>query len=299
MIGAQWTGWDGSEWDLRNGPHLFLTDAGVTGLLHLESDVFTRTSSVIDGQVVTGWTAKAREVVLPIDISSDVSAEDWFSRQMAFNRTIRPDRYGTLTVTDPIGNQRRIKLRADGSAGGALGIDPTIDMGLTTVYNMVADDPWYHGPTVIQPFLDASDVARSFYDGPGPDHAGPPFYLGTGQATGATTITNVGDYDQWPIWRFRGPINSILINVLGQRIVSSTPIPDGVRFEIDTRQGEKVAWLYDQDDDNAARTNVTDYLTTADFARIPDGANVPATVLINGTGTAEVEFEPRYFRALG
>lgn len=297
MIGVQWTGWDGSEWDLRNGPGIYLTDAGVSGLLELEAEIFTRTSSLIDGQEVTGWKANPREIVLPIDISSEVSAEDWYSRQTAFNRTLRPDRNGTLTITDPIGAQRTIQAHLDGSVGGSLPVDPTLDMGLTTVVNLIADDPWYKGPAVVQPFLDASNVPRQFYGGEAVKKAGPPFYLGTGIVTGDTTIENVGDYDFWPIWILHGPFDGLFIDVTGQQIISARTVDADQRLEIDTRQGEKVAWLYDETD--GTRINATDYLTTADFARVVDGAQVPVTIRLTGTGTAAVAFQPRYFRAVG
>lgn len=298
MIDVLWTGWDQSAWSLRNPPmdrNVWLTDAGVEGLLEPDLEVFTRTSALLDGQTVTGWKAKPREILLPIDISSPTSGTDWYALQLAFNKTMRVDRPGMLTVTDPYGLQRTIQARWDGKKGPALSVDPTHDMGLYRVYGLVGDGSWWLGPEVYIEFLDASNAPRDFYAGPG--RKGPPFYLGTGLTTGGVTIDNPGDVDVWPIWEFTGPFEGFEITLDGSRIVSTTSVDVGYRLSVDTRPGQKAAWL--DRGPGTPRVNVTDTLDQAKFARISDGDSVPATVILDGTGKAGVRFQPRYFNAVG
>lgn len=297
LIDVHWTGWDGSSWPLRGGDlhrNVWLTDAGVDGLLEPELEIFTRTSALLDGQVVTGWKAKERPILLPVDISSPESALDWYALQSAFNRTMRADRPGKLTVTDPFGLQRTIAARRDGQPGGALAVDPTVDMALYRVYGLVADDPWWLGPEVFIEFLDASNAPRDFFAGPG--RKGPPFYLGSGLTSGGVTIDNPGDVDVWPIWEFWGPFEGFTITIDGARIASETAVDVGRRLSIDTRPGEKAAWL--DRGPGTPRVNVTDTLTSAKFSRVADGGSVPAVVVLDGTGTAGVRFQPRYFSAV-
>lgn len=292
MIGVHWRGWDGALWDLRRGPYAYLTDAGLAGLRNPAIDVFTRTSAVLDGQVVTGWKVKPRDVFLPIDVWHPAGEVEWYGIQTALDRTFRPDRPGTLTITDPLGNIHEISLRLGGDAGDDLASDPTTDAGLTTGYALVADDPWYLGPVVEHVFKDAAGPRRGFFPTPG----NPGFYLAPGTFTGADTISNPGDVDAWPVWTLEGPLDEFRIEVGGRVLSSRLQIPAGATLTIDTRPQRKIASLREAD---GTATNVTPELELAQFARIPDGADVPVNVAIAGTGTALARFRPRYFRAWG
>lgn len=292
MIGVQWRGWDGSLWDLQRGPAV-LTNAGVAGLRMLAGDVFTRVSSTVDGQKVTGWRAKARDIFLPIDVSAD-SELAWAVLQEQLDRTFRPDREGTLIVTGPLGGVREVNARLEPDGGDALDNDPSADWGLETGYTLVADDPWYLGPEVVKVFENANTAPRDFYAGPG--RMGPPFYLAPAVFTGADTLSNPGDVDVWPFWEIVGPVDSYRIDLGGRVIASDTPVPAGSILTIDTRPTEKIARLTDS---NGTSSNATPTLELVQFARIPDGAEVPVNVTISGEGRARVRFRPRYFRAWG
>lgn len=292
MIEVKWEGADGRVWDLTRGPNVNLTQAGVAGLGMLAAETFVRTSATLDGQVVTGWKAKPRDIFLPIDVFSVRSELEWFSLQTALNRSFRPDRPGTLHVTDPLGNVRHIAARRVADGDQALEVDPTVDMALETGFTLVADDPWYLGPLVEHEFTDAAGARRGFY--PGPGETG--FYLAPATFTGAATVRNPGDVDAWPIWVLQGPVSEFRIEVGGRVIAGRFDIPSGATLRIDTRPQRKSAMLT-----SAAGlvTNVSPQLGQVQFARIPDGEAVPVSVVIAGTGRALVQLHPRYFMAWG
>lgn len=289
MIGVKWEGPDGSLWDLRDGSSgVQISQGGVLGLRHAPSEVFTRQSSFVDGQQITGWKLKPRPLELALDIHG-LSEQEWFVRDRALSRAFRADRPGRLTITDPFGGRRTIAARLDDSDDDGLDDDPTSVFASTITMPLIADDPWYYGQPLRHAFEDASPD-RNFYPASG---FGPPFYLTPATFTGSDTLDNPGDAPAWGVLELTGPATGFRTSIGGRVIsgfVDGYTLPAGRTITIDTDPRRSVARLDDG-------SNVTRYLTSTQFAAVPDGSSVPVETIVYGSGTMELTLTPRYLRA--
>lgn len=289
MIGVKWEGPDGSLWDLRDGSSgVQISQGGVLGLRHPPSQTFTRESSFVDGQQVTGWRLRPRALELPLDVHG-LTEEDWFVRDRAISRAFRVDRPGKLTIVDPLGGRRSISARLDDTDDDAIEDDPASTYASTIVMPLIADDPWYYGQSLEHVFR-YSNPDRGFYP---PSGYGPPFYLAPATFTGADTVYNPGDAPAWGTLTLPGPAEGFLVD-LGGRVISG--FVDGFTLgendvmTIDTDPRRSSAKLADG-------TNVTRYLTSTQFAAVPDGSSVPISVIVYGATEMRLTLVPRYLRA--
>lgn len=289
MIGVKWEGPDGSLWDLRDGSNgVQLSQGGVLGLRHAPSKTFVRTSSLVDGQEVTGWKLEPRPLELPLDVHG-LSEEEWFVRDRALSRAFRSDRSGKLTIIDPLGGTRSIRARLDSDDDDAMEDDPSSVLGSTLVMPLIADDPWYYGPPVEHVFKDATPPT-GFYPASG---FGPPFYLGSATFTGSDKLDNPGDAPAWGVLELTGPAENFVVNIGGRVIsgfVGDYTLPAGRTLTIDTDPRRSVARLDDG-------TNITRKLTSTQFAAVPDGSSVPVETVVFGDGQMKLSLTPRYLRA--
>lgn len=289
MIGVKWEGPDGSLWDLRDGSRgVQLSQGGVLGLRHAPSRVFTRTSSLIDGQEITGWKLEPRPLELPLDVHG-LSEEEWFVRDRAISRAFRVDRPGKLTITDPYGGSRSILARLDSDDDDAMDEDPSSVFGSVLTVPLIADDPWYYGPPVEHVFEDANPD-RNFYPASG---YGPPFYLASATFTGSDTLNNPGEAPAWGVLELTGPAENFTVRIADRIIsgfVDGFTLAAGRTLTIDTDPRRSVARLDDG-------TNVTRMLTSTQFAAVADGSSVPVDTIVYGAGTMKLTITPRYLRA--
>lgn len=290
MIGVKWEGPDGSLWDLRDGSSgVQMAQGAVMGLRHAPAEVFTRKSSFVDGQEVTGWKLKPRQLELPLDVQGASEAE-WFVRDRAISRAFRVDRPGRLTITDPLGGRRTITARLD-EDGGDDGErdDPATMMASRLIIPLIADDPWYYGQEISKTFQYANPD-RGFY---GPTGYGPPFYLAPATFTGADTISNPGDAEAWGLITLPGPAEGFSIRI-GNRLiegfVDGWTLPEGRTLTIDTDPRRSIARL-------DTGENVTRKLTSTQFAAVPDGSTVPIEVIVYGDTLLTLTLTPRFLRA--
>jgi hypothetical protein len=303
QIGVKWLSPGGDLLELRDNPNIRLTNDGLAGLRQGPTEAFTRSAAGSDGDLFQGWRALARSILLPIDVHSTldgpIGALDYYALQTRVDRAFRPDRNGTLYVTAPDGSTRQLDARLAGDEGDELAIDPTVDAGLTTVYSLISDLGYWFGPWTWRRLVEANAGVRSFYDADGDgNQRGPDFYQSDDYFTGRATLTNPGDVDAWPIWEFNGPHEGIDIVVQGRLIRRTRPLAAGHQLTIDTRDRQKVAWLR-RGGEGTPLENVTGTFDSFQLARIPDGDEVPVNVIVHGTGSARVGFQPRYFRAFG
>lgn len=287
MIGVKWEGPDGSLWDLRDGSRgVQLATGSLLGLRNPSAEIFTRQSSFVDGQAVTGWKLKPRDLELPLDVHGDTE-EQWFVRDRALQSAFRIDRPGRLIVTDPLGGTRYITARLDPDDPG-LPEDPAASFATSFTISLVADDPWYYGTTLEHTFANA-DPARTFY---GPTGYGPPFYLAPTTFTGADVLYNPGDAPAWGKITIPGPIDSFSFRIGGREISGfddGYTVPEGRTLTIDTNPQNSAALLDDG-------TNITRRLGSTQFAPIPDGSAVPVEVIVFGDTVATLSLTPRYMR---
>lgn len=299
MIGVKWFGWEGSEWDLRTGP-VHLTKSGVQGLGSLESEVFTQTTALLDGQRFTGWRARPRVVLLPILIGQGATEMEWFATDRAWWETMRPDKPGTLQVTAPDGSSRTIQLRFEDDGGMQFDRDPTQNRLSVAVLKMVADDPWWKGKPFTQSFSAGTDPVNFFGGATG---FGPPFFIGSANTLGVADVFNPGNIDTWPVYYVDGPASEFDVKIDGRSIAASMAIAADQQLQIDTHPTRQVALLITGGQIvngvrvGGTRTNVTKLLESVNFATIPSGASVVLDISLNGTGRITLFGEPRHFRA--
>lgn len=129
---------------------------------------------------------------------------NWRALARAFTRTLRlgPDGQrtpGWLEVVRPDGTGRGIAVYYDSGWEGrgqtATGI--TWDSAVVTLW---CEDPYWLD-------LQAQTVHRE--QGTGRDYLVPYPSVSSSQVLGATTVTNPGDVDVWPVWRITGPASVI------------------------------------------------------------------------------------------
>lgn len=287
-----WAGADGSEWDLRRGP-VQITEAGIKGLGFGEFDEYSRTPPLIDGQVFAGTRQKPRTVFLPLLLGVDTTdALAWLDLERRWWRSVNPDIPGTLTVTAPDGLSRSVGIRFIDDAGQAYTVDPALEAMSVAGLNMRADNPWWLGPEGGRSFdLDANN--QNFFGGP--TGFGPPFFITSSNPSGSWTLENPGDVDAWPVWVVKGPAVGFSFVVDGQEISGSLSLPAGYTMTIDTNPTSQVVLVTDTFGNDSL---VPAYaLDNYNFARVPHGSSVPVTAIIYGSGSASVQFQPRYYRA--
>lgn len=287
MIGIIWEGVDGSVWDLRNGP-VRLTEDAPSGLGSFESEAFTRETPTTDGATLLSVRRKPRTIDLPVMINVGFPPDAWQAWDRSWWKSLSEEEYGTLHVTDTLGDVRSIALRFSSDNGYAPDRDPSAAGVSAALCTLVADDPWFRGQEVrfeVQPPPPPVDFFGS-------DGAGPPFYISSGGTIDATEIGNTGDADAWPIWEFWAPTTHFTAAVDGHEISGSIDIGDGQKLVIDTRPTRKTARLYTGDE----YVSVMRQLDSFDFGRIPRGQIVPVRVSVVGSGLTVLRFEPLYKR---
>ncbi|MFB7597264.1 phage tail protein [Streptomyces sp. NPDC056160] len=151
---------------------------------------------------------QARTIVWPVLVKgADHMAftKNWRGLGTAFTRTLRqnPDGSrtpGILEVARPDGSIRRIQVYYqdgwDGRGQTATGI--TWDSAVVT---LLAEDPYWE---------DATAVVVHRETGAPQDYLVPFPTVSSSQVLGATTVTNPGDVDVWPVWTITGPATKIV-----------------------------------------------------------------------------------------
>lgn len=289
MIEVQFTGTDGSVWDLRRGP-VRITDGGLKGLGDPDVAYFTRESPYLDGQELTGWRVKPRKLFVPLLLGVDTVTElEWLALDRAWTAANGIGEQGTLKVTAPDGTVRSIKIRHVATGDLIYTADPAVDAWLVVGYNYEADDPWWRGPAI--PRIYGGGGSSNFY---GPGGLGPPFYISSANTIASATIDNPGDAPMWPIYELTGAISAWSSTMAGGTVSDATLIAAGSVLTVDTRPTRKIALL------NVAGTitRVTKRLTSKAYRPIPKGSAVALDLVINGPGQMKITAEPVYRKAM-
>lgn len=283
-IEIQWMGTDGSVWDLRRGP-VRTTSAGIKGLSMPDVQDQTKTTALRDGQRLTGWRLKPRDVWLPLRFK-DEAAQDVEGVQRDFWRSMAIGESGTLTVTDSSGAPRSLSLRFQDDGGLSYRIDPYIltdAIGVT----MIADQPWWEGPEQVFDYSLADAGVQTFF---GNGAGATPFYILASSGSSAQLIANPGDQPAWPEVTLAGEFLSFRLGVDGRYVGGPIVVGALDTLLVETDPLRQLAFL------NGVK--VTRELTEIDFAPIPKGASVPLSLDVTGTGRVTVSIKPRYARAL-
>ncbi len=300
--GVTWTGHDGSVWDLTDPDGgVCLVQEGVEGLHFTKFKQWVRQSAAVPGQTFEGAIAEPREVRLPLVIFEDASSQQWINRDRAFWKSMHPRKEGTLTISPGgAGSRRSLKLRFV-PEDHSYDTDPAYIGWAGYVAGLVADQPFWMGPTVTAAWQ--SGAAQEFYETVGPHLVN----IVTGHTTDDATVQNDGDEDAWPVWTVVGPSLSAHAGVGEDVVEVPFEVADGKAVVVDTDPRVRTAMEYDYTPPNpelktpALFTNPVDRtvdLTGAvNWARIPAGGESPVNVDIAGLGLIQVELTPLYWRA--
>lgn len=288
MLNIKWTDTNGTEWDLVHGP-VALMNAGVMGFGMPKTFDTIRQTALVHGQTLQSWRLEPRELFLPITFRDDADL-DVNGIQREFWDGLAIGQNGTLTVTDSNGGVRSIDARFVSDGDVAFTVDPYAQTNAYRPYGitLVADDPWWRGPTQSFSFGLGPEGTSTFF---GNGSNATPFYIVKSTGGADSTLTNPGDMESWITWTIEGPMTSFDLEIGGHHIAGAITVASGDTLTIETSPLNQIAYLSDG-------TKVTRDLTSADFAALP-ATGLPVTVGIDvvGTGTITASFAPVYWRA--
>lgn len=279
-----WEGWDGSLWNLSSmNQGVALLKDGITGMHLPEFDQQIDEYASVDGGRYRGTRTLVRNPEWLVGVYGD-SSDEWRELDVAFWRSLHPDRPGVWRVTDHLGRTRSLRCRLRSSTEHQYGIDP-VEAGwsLYTV-TLLAEQPYWEGEEVRSPTW-TSAAPVDFIDS---ETLGPPFHPGSATTTGNATLTNTGDIDTSITWTANGPITSLNIEAAGGALAYGS-ITDGDELVISTDPTRPQALLNGVD--------VSGDVDPWDPRPIPAGETVALDISMVGGGTLQASFTPRYFRA--
>jgi hypothetical protein len=281
---VQYTGTDGSVWDLRRGP-VRMGTRGIQGFGFPDTvNEITRDAPVVDGAELVGWSLGPRRVWMPLRFAGDWNNDP--DKQGAWWRANQLGAYGTFRVTGSNGGYRELVARPVDDDGWSDPIDPFVKT-LPFGQSWTADSsPWWLGPEVSVAHQPDASTAQFFgTDGSG----GPPFNIISGGQSGDVVVNNPGDQPIWLRAVFHGPISSFSLVIDGHTTAGAIVVADGSALTIDSSPLTQTATL--------DGTKVTRQLTDVDFAPVAVGATAAVHVEVDGSGLVELFARPRYKRA--
>lgn len=279
-----WEGWDGTVWDLTNVDQgVAMLSDGVTGLHMPEFDSHLEEYASVPGARFKGSRTLVRNPEWLIGVYGD-SSDEWRAVDVAFWKSLHPDRPGVWRVTDSNGRSRSLRCRLRSSSEHQYGVDP-LEAGwsLYTV-TLLAEAPYWEGEEITSPLWKSAEPV-DFIDG---EELGPPYHPGSATTTGNATLTNPGDVDANVVWRAVGPIDSLELEAAGGALGYGS-LSQGETLLISTDPTRPQAWVDGVD--------VSGTVTPWDPRPIPAGETVHLDVVMTGGGTLQASFRPRYYRA--
>lgn len=277
---------DGVVWDLMQGP-VRMTAAGLEGLGVPTGEWHTSEAPGVDGQRVTGWRLKARDVFLPMRFKGTAEG-DATGLQRAWWDAIAIDRHVVLRVTDHEGSVREIRMRLKDDGGVKYRRQPYIIQPDALGLTFTADDPWWYGSEVRAGYQFTSEEGVDFFGG---DEQAPDFQISAGAGTsGRLKLRNPGDAPAAVYWEVTGSdAQSFSITVGTHVIALSQPIVNGSVLALDTDPRQLTARL------DGALYPFRQF-DAIDFAMIPKRTEQPVLIQLVGTGMILGRLRPRYFR---
>lgn len=285
-----WNGWNGDSWvlagDLNAGT--FIEQDGLGGILEpVVQHYYSDTTS--DGSVWQGSRLPRRDVTVPLFIwgtsPSEMRAED-----ARFRATLRPEKLGTLRVSEPDGTHRDVALRYVSGAEGKFGADTYSAKYCYWIRHslvLTAEDPYFYGDPISYSFSAAP--ASNFYGG-APGGFATPFVISSSQTIGTASVFNPGSEPAWLTWRINGAQTSFAGG--WDSNIISLPIALSSGDWLDVNSNPEWQTIVDQDGVNkwANAGAVT-------FAPLPPGVSTNLGLTIAGSNTdttVVVSFRPKF-----
>jgi hypothetical protein len=292
-----WTSASGAVIDLTDSDGGYISTTGRTGFGPVDAQIVS--DQMWDGStLVRTHRQQPRVMTIPLYVMGPDS-DTYRARLGALRATLRhpvdpatglpvP---GRVTVSLPDASQRSIAAYYQGGGNPTEDQLDDVAAGWCVLPNLqfYAPVPTFEGDTVSKTWQLA------------PVSAGvppmPPVLLGSGAVIGASTVTNPGDTDAYPIWTITGPGTVTVTNAdSGQSYAFTTAIPAGTVVTVDCRPVE-LAPTTGLTAIDAGGTdwwpNLADY---PDFWTLPPGdTNLSITVTgATAASNVTVEFAPRY-----
>lgn len=280
-----WTGWDGTTFNLSTGEqgvHMLLD--GVTGMHLPEFEQFVDEHASVDGGRYRGSRTKVRQPSWTIGIFGDAS-KMWRDRDVAFWKTLDPERPGMWTVADPDGRTRSLLCRLRPSSEHPYSIDPHEAGWSVYSVDLLAEQPYWTSQPVTSPLWQHVEGVPFT----GPDDEAPPFHVSKPSTIGTASLTNDADIEAHLVHVATGPITSLSVEAAGG-VVEYGAIADGSVLRINTDPTYPIATLDGVD--------VTGDVDPWDPRPIPAYETTDVTITLVGAGSLQSSFTPRHRRAL-
>lgn len=294
-ITSYWEAPNGDMWNLLDGSSGIALCPGTRGWDNPEYDEFKASAPGLAGATFQGVRAKPREVLWALAMYEPASPSAILALDSDFWDTMDPEQFGWWHVIGPRGTRRKLQVRFVKDTGAGWEYLPgTTDWLKYGIYLEATLQPYWQGDPVSVVFDREGDT--DFF-GPG----APDFTIGSSNSEAAATITNAGQVDVWPVWRFDGYTEAgAEVGATGRTTKIPIAVPEGQTLIIDTNPRVNTALLGTW---NAARrelvntTNVMRQIGITNFAPIPRGRDVPLTIRSSGSGVTQASITPLYRRA--
>lgn len=282
---STWTDCLGMPWDLTNPDGgLFLRREGVRGLGHTKPIHYRDRRVTLPGSRYRGTTFDAREVFWPLYMFHDGSSKEYVARDEAFFRGLNPRQTGTWTIEVPGVSKRHLTLRFDDDGDWAPDADPTFYGWTNYGVRLLAEDPFWRGEPITRSF--SQEDPTPFFS------ATKIIHISKGATLANARISNPGDEPAWVVWRLEGPFAEASIEVDGRVIEIPFSIPAGKYLTIDSRPEARTAFDSDGDDRYGD-------LGQIQWGAVPPGADVPLSLILDGSGGVTASLTPLYHRPWG
>jgi hypothetical protein len=285
---ARWIDPSGTEWPLTNPDLGYFTLDAVTGL-GATPIAMTLDAAPRGGSSVRHIQPQSRTITWPLSIYGSTHVEfmaRYRALARAFTRT-RREGPGTLIVARPDGSEREIPAYYSAGFTNEAGQGVLND---DVVLSLFCPDGYWRAREALNQ-LRAYAVSGT--------HLNPYPTISSSQVLGATTLSNPGEAEAFPVWTFTGPATSITV----------TNVDTGEGFVLDPNAtgiahgnllaGETVTVTTEppaiRGPAGAIWTAALNWPGAVLFALDPGDSNVTFTVAGSGPGTSiSLSFQPRY-----
>jgi len=265
---------------------------GATGLDLPPFAVHMDESPNLDGSMVRGARASARQVLLPIFIYGiDRRTLRQFKAKLA--NALNPKLgYSVLTFIEQDGELRRLKCYYVGGMEGSETVGASGFNWTSYGIQLTAADPYFYGETesaanwsfgTDQPFLSNPFLPLTL-------SAGTP-------SNGTLTIENPGDIEAWPVWEITGPLKRFAFTGpdgtswgIPDQPGGVDALPVGRTLTVDCRPGFKTVT------DETGKIYFPLLSPNPSLWSVPAGTSTAQADLLAGSGSATVKMtlHPRY-----
>lgn len=256
---------------------------GATGLGMMPFDLATTPAAARSGSILTGVSARQREVFVPLLLSGPSFLEVRRRLATLASRMDPRDGDGELRLLYPDGSGRRLVCRYAGGLEGSEG-DDAWQRELRVGLSFLAPDPaWLDTRSVTERWVAGSPVAffpLKF-----------PAKLAASKVLGSVTITMPGDDDAYPLWTITGPATGFTLtnSTLGAALTVTHALQAGDTVVVDTRPDRLLI--------TKGATNLWQYASAnPELWPLRPGTNT-VTLQVDGSGagtSVTLEATPRY-----